>query len=73
VRILAINCGSSSIECAVIESDSGTRTCQSRVEDVGRDEPWFIAGETRLCWPRNAPPLHEPALHREDFFRRHTQ
>ena len=47
MRILAFNCGSSSIKCAVIDSDSGTRSFELRVEDIGRDEPWLITGQTR--------------------------
>ena len=47
MRILAFNCGSSSIKCAVIESDSGARSFELRVEDIGRDEPRLIAGQTR--------------------------
>lgn len=34
MRILAFNCGSSSVKCAAIESDSGTRTFDLRVENV---------------------------------------
>jgi acetate kinase len=47
VRILAFNCGSSSIKCAVIEGDSGTRAFELRVEDIGREEPWLIMGQAR--------------------------
>jgi acetate kinase len=47
VRILAFNCGSSSIKCAVIEGDSGARPFELRVEGIGRDEPWLVAGQSR--------------------------
>jgi acetate kinase len=47
VRVLAFNCGSSSIKCAVIESDSGTRIHELRVEDIGRDAPCLSADGTR--------------------------
>jgi acetate kinase len=35
VRILAFNCGSSSIKCAVVESDTGSRAFELRLENVG--------------------------------------
>ena len=47
MRVLAFNCGSSSIKCAVIETESGTRSFDLRVEDVGREESWLITGQTR--------------------------
>ena len=47
MRVLAFNCGSSSIKCAAIESDPGVRYFDLRVENIGRDEPWLIAGESR--------------------------
>jgi acetate kinase len=47
VRVLAFNCGSSSIKCAVIEGDSGGRPFELRVENIGRDQPWLIVGDDR--------------------------
>ena len=47
MRILAINCGSSSIKCALIESGTGARTFELRAEDIGREAPRLICGETR--------------------------
>jgi acetate kinase len=46
VRILALNCGSSSIKCAVIDSDTGARELELRVADIGRGSPRLIVGET---------------------------
>ncbi|HEU5136161.1 MAG TPA: acetate/propionate family kinase [Steroidobacteraceae bacterium] len=47
MRVLAFNCGSSSIKCAVIGSDSGARPFELRVENIGRDAPCLTAGEMR--------------------------
>ena len=46
MRTLAFNCGSSSIKCAVIETDSGERSFELRLEDIGRAEPRLIIGTT---------------------------
>lgn len=35
MRILVVNCGSSSVKCAVIEVSTGRRLCDIRIEDVG--------------------------------------
>jgi acetate kinase len=51
VRALAFNCGSSSIKCAVVECDSGARTFELRVENIGRDAPCLVAGECRRLLP----------------------
>lgn len=51
MRILAFNCGSSSIKCAVIEGDPGTRRFELRVEHIGRDAPSLITGETHRQLP----------------------
>ena len=42
MRILALNCGSSSIKSALIESDDGRRMLDARVENIG-------AAESVLC------------------------
>jgi acetate kinase len=55
VRILAINCGSSSIKCAVIEGSPGTRGFELRVERGDRDTTAMIdatLAELRQRWPQ---------------------
>jgi acetate kinase len=47
MRFLALNCGSSSIKCAVVDSDSGTRSFALRVESIGQTEPQLIVGDQR--------------------------
>jgi acetate kinase len=47
VRILAFNCGSSSIKCAAVEGDSSRRAHELRIENIGRDSPVLVDGETR--------------------------
>ena len=47
MRILTFNCGSSSIKCATVDSDSGTRSFELRVENIGQAEPQLIVGEAR--------------------------
>jgi acetate kinase len=46
VRILAFNCGSSSIKCAVIDTDGGARTFDLRLENIGRDDARLVTGAT---------------------------
>src|SRR5437762_2032732 len=46
MRVLAFNCGSSSIKCAAIETGSGARTFELRLENLGRDDPRLTVGET---------------------------
>jgi acetate kinase len=55
VRILAINCGSSSIKCAVIEGAPRARSFELRVERAGRDTLAMIdaaLAELRQRWPQ---------------------
>jgi acetate kinase len=47
VRVLAFNCGSSSIKCAVIDSGTGARAFDLRVENVGGPDPQLTIGESR--------------------------
>lgn len=47
MRILAFNCGSSSVKCAVIASDTGDRPFELRAEGIGREQPQIIVGTTR--------------------------
>ena len=35
MRVLAINCGSSSLKCALIDTQSGARLREARFEDIG--------------------------------------
>ena len=36
MQILAINCGSSSIKCALIDTETARRSCEMRAEEIGR-------------------------------------
>jgi acetate kinase len=45
MRILAINCGSSSIKCALIDTGSSTRLREWRVEEIGRTDAKLHAPE----------------------------
>ncbi len=47
MHVLAFNCGSSSIKCAVLDTDSGARLFELRVENIGREETGLIAGDNR--------------------------
>jgi len=47
VHLLAFNCGSSSLKCAVLEAESGRRTFELQVENIGRDDPQLVIGDTR--------------------------
>ena len=47
MRILALNCGSSSIKCALIDSASGARLAEWHVEEIGRQARMRIAGQWR--------------------------
>jgi acetate kinase len=51
VHLLALNCGSSSIKCAVIDTDSGARTFELRVENIGREDSELIVGEAHRLLP----------------------
>ena len=53
MHVLAFNCGSSSIKCAVIDTDSGTRKFELRVENIGREDPRLIVGSARQTLPPN--------------------
>jgi acetate kinase len=46
MRILAFNCGSSSIKCAVIETGTGARAFELRVENIGHEAPQLIVGDS---------------------------
>jgi acetate kinase len=53
MRVLAFNCGSSSIKCAVVESDSGARCFEWSVQGIGGPESNAIDtafGELRSRW-----------------------
>ena len=47
MRILALNCGSSSIKSALIESDDGRRMLDARVENIGGAESVLRIGDER--------------------------
>jgi acetate kinase len=47
MKVLAFNCGSSSIKCAVIEVSATRRLFELRIENIGRDSCELIVGETR--------------------------
>jgi acetate kinase len=51
VHILALNCGSSSIKCAVVDTASGARTFELHVENLGREEPRLVIGEAARKLP----------------------
>jgi acetate kinase len=51
VHILALNCGSSSIKCAVIDTASGTRTFELHVENLGREDPRLVVGDAARKLP----------------------
>jgi len=36
MRVLALNCGSSSVKCALVETEAGRRLFDARVEEIGR-------------------------------------
>ena len=44
LRVLAFNCGSSSVKCAVIDTGSGARHFELRIENIGGSAPRLIAG-----------------------------
>src|SRR4030095_16358185 len=46
MRLLAFNCGSSSIKCRVIDDTSHAQGFELRVEGIGGTEPRIIIGET---------------------------
>jgi acetate kinase len=46
VRVLALNCGSSSIKCAVVDTVSGTRAFELHVENLAREAPLLTVGES---------------------------
>ena len=45
MRILALNCGSSSIKCALIETATSRRLAEARIEQIGKSKARFQAGE----------------------------
>lgn len=47
MRILALNCGSSSIKCAVLAGDPARRTFELRVENLDRPDTLLVVGEVR--------------------------
>lgn len=47
MRVLALNCGSSSIKCALIDSTSGARLTELHVEEIGGQARIRDAGEWR--------------------------
>ncbi|MEJ0085170.1 MAG: acetate/propionate family kinase [Pseudomonadota bacterium] len=47
MRVLAINCGSSSIKCAVVDSGSAANGFGLRIEDIGRDSAALVIGDVR--------------------------
>ena len=51
MHVLAFNCGSSSIKCAVVDTVSGARTFELHVDGLGREEPQLMVGES----PRKLP------------------
>jgi acetate kinase len=51
MRILAFNCGSSSIKCRVIEGASRQRGFELRVEGIGSAEARMVVGETTRPLP----------------------
>src|SRR6476469_5568868 len=53
MRILAFNCGSSSIKCRVIDDASHARGFELRAEDIGGASPRIVVGETMRPLPGN--------------------
>ncbi len=55
MRVLAFNCGSSSIKCAVVDVNSGTRSFELRLENIGGASPKLIIGasQNELTAPLN--------------------
>jgi acetate kinase len=51
MRILSLNCGSSSIKCALIDSASGARLAEWHAEEIGRQTRIRIAGQWRALSP----------------------
>ena len=58
MRILAFNCGSSSIKVAVIESESGDRSFELRIEGIGGISPRMAVGARII---ELSPPLDQRA------------
>jgi acetate kinase len=54
VRILAINCGSSSIKCALVAGDPPRRAFELRAENIGTPEAQLLIGGTRRALPGSA-------------------
>jgi acetate kinase len=46
MRVLALNCGSSSIKCAVVDSDSGATAFDLRLENIGSSQARLIVGNS---------------------------
>jgi acetate kinase len=51
MRVLAFNCGSSSIKCAVVDSESGARSFELRVENIGGESPRLSVGTAVTALP----------------------
>jgi acetate kinase len=51
MRVLAFNCGSSSIKCAVIESETGARALELRMENIGTAGARLIVGNAGTALP----------------------
>ena len=51
MRVLAINCGSSSIKCALIAGNPPLRAFELRLENVGAPEALLVIGDTRRALP----------------------
>ena len=45
MRVLALNCGSSSVKSALIDAGTGRRLHEMRVENIGSDHGWLYAGD----------------------------
>lgn len=54
MRVLTFNCGSSSLKCAVVESGTGARSFELRVENIGGASPRMIVGSTDVALSRGA-------------------
>ena len=54
MRVLTFNCGSSSLKCAVVESGTGARSFELRVENIGGASPRMIVGSTEVALSRGA-------------------
>jgi acetate kinase len=53
MRVLAFNCGSSSIKCAVIDGDTGVRSFELRIEGIGEPGARLIVGSEAAALPHS--------------------